>query len=114
MTETSAEPVPGNPGSSNDCSTPAKRSWWVYLLACKDGRTYAGVAVDVQARFRKHQAGKGAKFTRANRPVEILGMRAFPTRSAALQAEHALKQLAVPQKLSWARASPPPGVPTVD
>jgi putative endonuclease len=77
--------------------------WWLYLLACTDGRTYAGIATDVQARFRLHQCGKGAKFTRSNRPVQILGMRAFASRSEALKAEHALKQLPVVGKLSWAR-----------
>ena len=89
-------------GEGGQAADERSKSWWVYLLACQDGRTYAGIATDVQARFRAHQAGKGAKFTRANRPVEILGMRAFASRSDALKAEHALKQLAVPQKLSWA------------
>jgi putative endonuclease len=28
--------------------------WWLYLLACNDGRTYAGIALDVAARFRLH------------------------------------------------------------
>ena len=85
---------------------PPAQSWWVYLLACEDGRTYAGVAIDVPARFRVHRSGKGAKFTRANRPVAILGMRCFASRSEAQKAEHALKQLTVPQKLSWARDNP--------
>ena len=89
------------------------QSWWLYLLACQDGRTYAGIAIDVQARFRLHLSGKGAKFTRSNPPVAILGMRSFASRSEALQAEYALKQLPLPQKLSWARDYPAssPGVP---
>jgi putative endonuclease len=77
--------------------------WWVYLLACQDGRTYAGVAIDVQARFKVHLAGKGSKFTRANKPVSILGAQSFATKSAALKAEHALKQLERPDKLTWAK-----------
>jgi putative endonuclease len=81
---------------------PAGR-WWVYLLACEDGRTYAGIAVDVHARFAVHVAGKGSKFTRSNRPVSILGARSFASRSEALQAEYALKQLDRPEKLAWAR-----------
>ena len=82
-------------------------SWWLYLLACQDGRTYAGIAIDVQARFRRHQSGKGAKFTRSNPPLAILGMRCFDSRSAASKAEHALKQLPLPEKLAWARQSGP-------
>lgn len=77
--------------------------WWLYLLACEDGRTYAGIALDVDARFKAHASGKGAKFTRANRPVRILGAQSFATRSEALKAEYALKCLEPAAKLKWAR-----------
>jgi putative endonuclease len=80
--------------------------WWLYLLVCTDGRTYAGIALDVAARFRLHSSGKAAKFTRANRPLRVLGAQPFPSRSQASQAEHALKQLKKPAKLRWARRWP--------
>jgi putative endonuclease len=38
--------------------------WWLYLLVCRYGRTYAGIATDVAVRFAAHSSGKGAKFTR--------------------------------------------------
>jgi putative endonuclease len=79
------------------------KTWWVYLLACRGGRTYAGIAIDVKARFLLHRTGKGAKFTRANPPRKILGAQAFPNRSEALKAEYALKQLNRSEKLAWAR-----------
>ena len=82
------------------------KTWWLYLLACADGRTYAGIALDVAARFRLHAAGKASKFTRANRPVRVLGAQPFASRSLALQAEYALKQLKKPAKLRWARRWP--------
>jgi putative endonuclease len=77
--------------------------WWLYLLACKDGRTYAGIAIDVDARFRVHASGKGSKFTRANPPLAILGAQSFATKSEALQAEAALKRLRPAAKRLWAR-----------
>jgi putative endonuclease len=83
--------------------TEAAKVWWLYLLACSDGRTYAGIALDVTARFRVHAAGKGSKFTRSNRPLRILGAQPFADRSQALQAEHALKRLEKPDKLRWAQ-----------
>jgi putative endonuclease len=79
------------------------QSWWLYLLACEDGRTYAGIAIDVEARFELHRQGKGAKFTRANRPVRVLGAQAFASRSEAQKAEAALKQLHRDEKLAWAQ-----------
>lgn len=77
--------------------------WWLYLLACRDGRTYTGIATDVAARFELHRSGKGAKFTRSNPPVRILGTRAYATKSEALKAEAALKKLNRAAKLAWAR-----------
>src|SRR5262245_1232334 len=81
----------------------ASRLWWLYLLACADGRTYAGIALDVEARFSAHADGKGAKFTRSNPPLRVLGARSFATKSEAMKAEIALKKLARPQRLAWAR-----------
>ena len=85
----------------------ADKVWWLYLLACADGRTYAGIALDVAARFRLHSSGKAAKFTRANRPLRVLGAQPFASRAEASQAEYALKQLTKPAKLRWARRWPP-------
>jgi putative endonuclease len=76
--------------------------WWLYLLVCRDGRTYAGIATDVATRFAAHSSGKGAKFTRSNPPVRVLGARAFASKSEALKAEAALKKLDRPKKLAWA------------
>jgi putative endonuclease len=79
------------------------QSWWLYLLACRDGRTYAGIAIDVAARFAVHISGKGAKFTRSNPPTHVLGARAYASKSEALKAEAALKKLNRTQRLAWAR-----------
>ena len=77
-------------------------AWWLYLLMCTDGRTYVGIAKNVEARFALHVSGKGARFTRANKPIKILGAQYFTSRSAASKAEYALKQLDRPQRLRWA------------
>lgn len=83
-----------------------EKTWWLYLLACTDGRTYAGIALDVAARFRLHAAGKASKFTRANKPLRVLGAQPFASRALASKAEYALKQLKKPAKLRWARRWP--------
>ncbi|HEY0680891.1 MAG TPA: GIY-YIG nuclease family protein [Steroidobacter sp.] len=85
------------------------QSWWLYLLACRDGRTYVGIAIDVAARFAVHISGKGAKFTRSNPPTHVLGARAFASKSEALKAEAALKKLNRTQRLAWAKECDPPG-----
>ena len=83
------------------------QSWWLYLLVCRDGRTYTGIAIDVATRFAAHSSGKGAKFTRSNPPVRVLGAQAFASKSEALKAEAALKKLDRSEKLAWARKCAP-------
>lgn len=77
-------------------------TWWLYLLECKGERLYAGIAIDVSARFELHRLGKGAKFTRANPPKALLAAQPFESHGDALRAEYALKQLKRPEKLQWA------------
>lgn len=77
------------------------RPWHLYLILCRNGCLYAGISNDVEARYRAHAAGKGARYTRANPPLELLGSRAFPDRAAASRAEWALKQLPRGRKLAF-------------
>jgi putative endonuclease len=79
-------------------------AWWLYVLECRGGILYTGIAKDVEARFDLHVKGAGARFTRLNRPVRILARASLPTRSEALRAEHALKQLPRAEKLRWCAA----------
>ena len=76
-------------------------TWWLYVLECRGGVLYTGIAKDVESRFAAHLKGSGAKFTRLNKPVRILASVAIPTRGQALRAEYALKQMSRAEKLQW-------------
>lgn len=78
--------------------------WFLYVLECSGGVLYTGIAKDVDARFQAHVKGTGAKFTRLNRPVRILGKVTLATRGEALRAEYAFKQLSRADKLRWSAA----------
>ena len=80
---------------------PKAATWWVYILECHSGLLYTGIAKDVDARFEAHVNGKGAMFTKLNRPIRILSKARLRTRGAALRAEYALKQLSRADKLQW-------------
>ena len=83
--------------------------WFLYLLECSDGSYYAGISTDVDARFRAHMSGKGARYTRAHPPLRILGMRTYADRAAASRAEWQIKQMPREHKLTWLlRAEPAP------
>ena len=76
-------------------------SWWLYVLECRGGVLYTGIAKDVDTRFKAHLSGGGAMFTRLNRPVRILSRALVATKGQALRAEFALKKLSRADKLRW-------------
>src|SRR5205085_2463105 len=82
--------------------TKAKR-WFVYLLECKDGTLYTGIAKDVKARIALHDAGKGAKYTRGRGPVRLLAKSTGLDLSGALKLEIRIKRLPKEEKLSLLR-----------
>lgn len=79
----------------------AREGWWLYVLLCEGDRLYVGIARDPDARLAVHQSGRGAFYTRLNRPVRILAREWHATQSAALKAEYALKQRKTQDKWSW-------------
>jgi putative endonuclease len=76
-------------------------AWWLYVLECRGGVLYTGIAKDVEARFEAHAKGTGAKFTRWKPPKRIVAKVSFATKGEALRAEHALKQATRAEKLRW-------------
>lgn len=73
---------------------------WVYLARCSDGSLYCGATTDLEKRIRKHNTGKGAKYTKTRRPVELVWSREFATYSDALKEEYRIKHLTKRQKES--------------
>lgn len=76
------------------------RLWYVYVVRCRDGSLYTGVSTDVDARVRAHNAGRGARYTRARGPVVLVHVEGGQTRGAALSREAAVKSLRRAQKLA--------------
>lgn len=80
--------------------------WHLYLILCADGSLYAGIATDVERRFGEHLAGKGARYTRSHKPLRLVGSRPYPSKSAALRAELALKRLPKAKKIAALLGAP--------
>jgi putative endonuclease len=74
--------------------------WHVYIVRCADCSLYTGVAKDVEARVYQHNAGRGAKYTRSRRPVELVYHEPADDRSSALRREHAIKKMQAAEKVS--------------
>ena len=75
--------------------------WVLYLLKCNNGAYYAGITNNLEARFSAHISGKGARYTRANPPVEIIASKLYPDRSSASVAEAQLKNLPRHKKMHY-------------
>jgi putative endonuclease len=80
----------------------AAKSWFLYLIECRDGNIYTGITVDVAARYAAHVNGKGARYTRSHPPQRLLAAIDYPDRAAALSAEYAVKQLSAAEKRAYA------------
>jgi putative endonuclease len=77
----------------------ASTTWTIYLLRCADGSLYTGIARDLAARVAAHNAGRGAKYTRARLPVTVAWSRGRQPPTDARRIEPALKRLTRAEKL---------------
>lgn len=92
------------PADSPPPPYPANGSWCLYLIECRNGSWYAGITNRLEARYAAHVAGRGARYTRANPPLRLLGFRNYPNRASASRAEWAIKQLPRAKKLVFLEA----------
>lgn len=72
---------------------------YVYILKCNDGSLYTGWTNSLEDRVKKHNEGKGAKYTRAKLPVELVYFEEFEDKKEAMKREYAIKQLSRPNKI---------------
>ena len=71
---------------------------YTYMVACSDGSLYTGWTNDLEKRVRSHNEGKGARYTKSRRPVELVWHEAFPTKEEAMRREYEVKQLTRKEK----------------
>lgn len=72
--------------------------WSVYILRCGDGSLYTGISTDVEARVKKHAAGKGAAYTRSHKPITLVWTKHMSSESAARKREAAIKKMTKREK----------------
>lgn len=66
---------------------------YTYILKCKDGTLYTGWTNDLEKRLNAHNCGKGSKYTRMRRPVELVYYEEYGTKSEAMSREYAIKHM---------------------
>jgi putative endonuclease len=81
-------------------SPAAATGWYVYILRCRGGTLYTGIAIDLSKRLAAHQNGLGAKYTRSRLPVTLVYQEPQTDRSSALKREAELRRLGRSAKLA--------------
>ena len=76
-----------------------ENSWKLYILRCRDCSLYTGITTDLEKRLIAHNAGKGAKYTRRRKPVELIYSEDCADHSIALKRELEIKAMSREQKL---------------
>ena len=75
---------------------------YTYILKCSDGTFYCGWTNNLEKRIAVHNAGKGAKYTKARLPVYLVYYEEFETKEEAMSREWHIKRLTHDQKAELA------------
>lgn len=71
---------------------------YTYMVQCADGSLYTGWTNRIEKRIEDHNNGKGAKYTKSRRPVELKYLEESDTKPEAMKKEAEYKKLTRPQK----------------
>ena len=76
--------------------------YYVYLVLCADNTLYTGITTDLERRVDEHNNSneKGAKYTRARRPVRLVYSEEYENRSEASKREYLIKKMSRKDKVS--------------
>jgi len=67
------------------------KTYYLYILRCKDNSLYTGTAFDLEERIKKHNKGNGGKYTRSHKPVQLAYYEEYPDLSSARRRENEIK-----------------------
>ena len=74
------------------------KKYYVYIILTVNNKLYCGYTDDVEKRYKLHKEGKGAKFTRANKPLKLVYTAEFDTKQEAQKEEYRIKHLSRNEK----------------
>lgn len=66
---------------------------YTYIVRCRDSTFYTGWTTNIEKRIEVHNSGKGAKYTKSRRPVELVYFEEFNTKEEAMRREYEIKQM---------------------
>ena len=67
--------------------------WYLYMIRCRGGNLYTGIATDVDRRLADHQTNRGAKYLRGKGRLKLVFKRRIGRHGLALKIERWVKRL---------------------
>jgi putative endonuclease len=83
--------VGSNPTPSAVSIPATEARWFFYMVRCNDNSLYSGITNNLDERVKKHNEGKGAKYTASHRPVALVYNEEFDDASSAGKRENQVK-----------------------
>lgn len=80
---------------------------YVYILECRNGTLYTGYTKNIIVRYKQHESGKGAKYTKYNPPIQLLYFEIFDDRKIAMRREREIKKLPRIKKIKLCQSMTP-------
>lgn len=75
------------------------KKYYTYIILTENNTLYCGYTDNVEKRFQAHIDGRGAKYTRINKPQKLVYQKEFSTKSEAMKEEYRIKKLSRKEKL---------------
>ena len=72
--------------------------WYMYVLECNDKSYYVGSSQDVEKRVKRHNEGRGARYTNVKRPVILVYTEEFDNSEEAKRREVEVKNFSITNK----------------
>ena len=66
-------------------------NYYIYIILCENDSFYTGITNDLMKRFNNHKKGKGARYTKINKPLKYLSVWEAKDRKFALRIEYYIK-----------------------
>lgn len=76
-----------------------EKKFYCYILRCHDNSLYTGWTLDPQNRLQAHNRGTASAYTNSRKPVEMVHLEVFSSKSDAMKREYAIKQMTREEKL---------------
>jgi putative endonuclease len=82
-------------------------AFFVYILRCRDGSLYTGIARDLEKRMKQHSLGRGSRYVRSRLPFRLVYSEEFGSLPGAMRRENEIKRLARAEKAGLVGRGPP-------